>query len=338
VIGVAIIGYGYWGPNLARNFARLPGVQIAAIADPDPARRLAASHDHPSARVEADAASAIAAPAVDAVVIAAPPSEHRALAIAALERGRHVLLEKPPATDLPAARDMVAVAARRGCIFMVDHTFVFAPAVNALAAMVRGGEVGELAFIESTRTNLARFDPAIGVIRDLAVHDLAILDHMLARQPVRIAARGRRSAGGGPEEVALIALDYDNGLLVHLHVNCISPVKIRRMAIGGTRGLAIYDDIEQTEKVRLYLHDRDADKETRGGTALRIGYRTGTVTSPAVAPTEPLARVVEHFVDCVRSGAQPLTGGTFALRVLAAAEAAERSLAAGGIPCTPEAP
>ncbi len=338
MIGIAVIGYGYWGPNLARNFARVPGAHIAAIADPDSARRQAASHDHPAARIEADAANAIAAPAVNAVAIATPPARHGAIAMAAIERGLHVLVEKPPATNLASARAMVAAAARRSCIFMVDHTFVFAPAVSALNAVVRAGDIGELLFIESTRTNLARFDPATGVIRDLAVHDLAILDHMLARRPIRVAARGRRPPGGGPEEVAFIALDYADGLLVQLHVNCISPVKIRRMAIGGTRGLAIYDDIEQTEKVRLYLHDPGIDREARNGTALRIGYRTGTVTSPAESPTEPLMLVAEHFIDCVRSGAPPLTDGTFALRVLAAADAAERSLAAGGIPGVPDDP
>ena len=337
MIGVGLIGYGYWGPNLARNIASATGARLIAIAEVDEARRQAAAHDHPAAWITANANEIIAAPAIDAVAIATTPADHCSLAIAALDRRRHVLVEKPPATDLASARDMIRAAERNDCIFMVDHTFVFAPAVSTLVASIRTGDIGQLMYIESTRTNLARFDPTVGVIRDLAVHDLAILSHLLERSQSSVSAHGHRLTAG-PEEMAFLRLDYHDGLLVHIHVNCTSPVKIRRMSIGGTRGLAIYDDIEQNEKIRIFQRHAETEIGSRDEMALRVGYRSGTVTSPTVAPIEPLAHVVQHFIECVRTGARPVTDGTFALRVLAAVDAAERSLALGGVPCVPEAP
>ncbi len=209
---------------------------------------------------------------------------------------------------------------------MVDHTFVFAPAVSALAAIIRSGDVGELMFMESVRTNLACFDASVGVIRDLAVHDIAILEYVLGRRPITVSARGPRT-GGGPEELAFMALTYGDGLIAHVHVNCISPVKIRRLTIGGTGGLAIYDDIEPVEKVRVFRRANGADPDS-----LRTGYRSGPIRSPAITSEEPLARVVQHFLGCIDSSEAPLTDGTFALRVLDVIDAAERSLAAGGVP------
>jgi predicted dehydrogenase len=336
VIGIGLIGYGYWGPNLARNIAATPGSHLVAIAEIDEARRRAAVRDHPAARITADAAEIIGAPEIDAVVIATTPSDHRALAIAALDRGQHVLVEKPPATDLADARDMVGAAERSGSIFMVDHTFVFAPAVNTLAERVCAGDIGTPRFIESTRTNLARFDPVVGVIRDLAVHDLSILDHLLGRAPSSVSARGH-GLPGGVEDMAFLELDYGDGLLARIHVSCASPVKIRRLSIWGERGLAVYDDMDLDEKIRIYQRAADTAAAGRDELALRVGYRSGTLTSPSVDAAEPLAQVVRHFIACVATGARPTTDGVFALRVLAVLDAAERSLARGGAPRAPEA-
>ncbi len=250
MIGIAVLGYGYWGPKLARNFAGRSDVEIVAIADPDDARRGLAARDYPNAKILADAPSAIARPDVDAVVIATPPHQHCALALAAIAADKHILIEKPCGRDLGEARIIVAAASASKRIFMVDHTFLFAPAVAALASIVRGGELGDLVYVESARTNLARFDPSIGVVRDLAVHDLAILDHVIGRVPTVISAHNRRPPGA-PEDFAFLALDYE-GVPAHLHVDCISPVKIRRMTIGGTKGTVIYDDVEPVEKIRVY--------------------------------------------------------------------------------------
>lgn len=308
MIGIAILGYGYWGPKLARNFATLPGARVVAIADPDSARRAAAALDHPAARIEANAFAAIEAPDVAAVAIAALPAQHHPLALAALDAGKHVLVEKPCGLDVRQAREIVAAAETCRQVLLVDLTFVYAPAVTALAAIVQSGELGDLVYIDSVRTNLARFDPATGVVRDLAVHDLAILDHLIGRAPQLVTAAGRRPPGE-EEDFAAITLDY-GGVPAHLHVDCLSPVKRRRLIIGGSRGIAIYDDMEPVEKVRLYRRDAAPEAE------LRTGYRSGPVTSPPIAAEEPLARLAAHFLACIETGAQPLTGGACALRVL----------------------
>lgn len=313
MIGVAILGYGYWGPKLARNFAAVPDARVAAIADIEQARRAVAAREHPQALIAADSATAIAASGVDAVVIAVPPTEHRPLALAAIQAGKHVLIEKPCGASLDDARSIGAAATAAGVTLMVDHTFIYAPAVEALASIVRGGELGELIYVESVRTNLARFDPAIGVVRDLAVHDLAILDHVVGGVSTVISARNRRPLGE-PEDFAFLALDY-GGVPAHLHVDCVSPVKIRRMTIGGADGVVIFDDMEPVEKIRLYRRGRVSADE------LRTGFRSGAVICPQIAAAEPLARMAAHFVHCVATGAPPLTNGASALRVLAVADA-----------------
>jgi predicted dehydrogenase len=320
MIGIAIVGYGYWGPNLARNFARLPGVQIAAIADPDPVRQAAAARDHPAARVGADVENTIVGAEIDAVVVATPPSHHRTIALAALSANKHVLIEKPFTTSVAAAHEVVAAADAAGCALMVDHTFVYAPAVEVLVSSIQGGDIGDVIYVESTRTNLARFDAAIGVLRDLAIHDFAILDRIFAAVPRIASVRARRPVGDEPEDFAFVALDYA-GVPVHLHVDCLSPVKIRRMIVGGARGVVVYDDIEAIEKIRIFQRGRGATLSD-----LRTGYRDGPVLSPPIPPIEPLARVAVHFVACIRTGATPLTDGRSALRILATTEAAEDAM------------
>lgn len=318
MIGVAVLGYGYWGPKLARNFAALPDARIVAIADVDETARALAAREYPEALIAADAAAAIAAPGVDAVAIATPPAWHYAQALAAIEADKHVLIEKPCGTSFDQARAITAAAAASGRTLMVDHTFIYSPAVEVLASIARGGELGELIYIESVRTNLARFDPAIGVVRDLATHDLAILDHVTGRAPVVVSARNRRLPGE-PEDFAFLALDY-GGVPAHLHVDCVSPVKIRRMTIGGTEGVVIFDDMEPVEKIRWYRRGRASTAE------LRTGFRSGAVICPPIAAVEPLARMAAHFVHCAATKARPLTDGASALRVLAAVDAVERCL------------
>jgi predicted dehydrogenase len=320
MIGIAVVGYGYWGPNLARNVARQERARIVALADPDRERRAAAARAHPGARIAADASEAIAATDVDAVVIATPPATHRALALAALAAGKHVLIEKPPADTLAAARDIARAAEAAGRILMVDQTFVHAPAVETLAAIIRDGVLGDIVYTESTRTNLASFDPKIGVVRDLALHDLAIFDRLFGVAPALIAARGAPALGDNGRELAFLALDYA-GINAHLHVNCISPVKIRRMVVGGTRGLVVYDDLDQSEKLRVYQRGEASALQ------MRVNYRSGPITVPVIAAHEPLERVVSHFIHCIETAATPLTNAASALRVLSVVEAAESLMA-----------
>ncbi len=315
--GIAIIGYGYWGPKLARNFAGTSGAHIVAIADVDEGRRAVATRDFPSASVQVDYRAAIDTSGVDAVVIATPPAQHRSSAMAAIDAGKHVLVEKPCGASFADAQAIIAMAEARGRTFMVDHTFVFAPAIEALTRIVRQ-DLGKLVYIESARTNLARFDASIGVVRDLAIHDLAILDHIFACSATVISARNRRPPGE-PEDFAFLMLDY-NGVPAHIHVDCLSPVKIRRMTIGGTDGTVVYDDVEPVEKLRLYRRGRMSQAD------LRTGYRSGAVESPTIAAVEPLARLASHFVHCIATGTTPATSGASVLRVLRAADTVEACL------------
>jgi predicted dehydrogenase len=320
MIGVAVVGYGYWGPNLARNFARQEGARVVVVADPDLDRRAAAARMHPGAQICPDAAEAIASPDVNAVVIATPPATHRAIALAAFGAGKHVLIEKPPGDTLAAAREIARAAEQAGRVLMVDQTFVHAPAVEALAAIVRGGTLGDIVYAESTRTNLASFDPKIGVVRDLALHDLAIFDRLFGVAPALVAARGAPALRDSGRQFAFLALDYA-GISAHLHVNCISPVKIRRMVIGGTRGLVVYDDLEQVEKLRIYQRGEGPLAQ------MRVNFRSGPITAPVIAVDEPLARVAAHFIRCIETSATPLTDAASALRVLYVVEAAESLMA-----------
>lgn len=323
MIGVAVLGYGYWGPNLARNFAALPGARVIAIAEPDAARRAVAARTHPDVHMEVDAKRAIALPGVDAVVIATPPAQHMALALAAIAAGKHVLVEKPCGLTLGEARAIVGAASARRVTLMVDHTFVFAPAVEVLSSIVRAGEIGELVYAESIRTNLAQFDTSISVVRDLAVHDLSILDRVIGGSPSVLSVSGR-ARPRQPEDFAFVSLEYGH-LPVRLHVDCISPVKIRRMTLGGTNATIVYDDVEPVEKIRLYR------RHEASRTELRTGYRTGPVSCPPVIAEEALSRMAAHFLHCVESGAEPITGGNSILRLLLAIEAAEEILALSAV-------
>jgi predicted dehydrogenase len=320
-LAIGVVGYGYWGPNLARNFARLPGARIAVIAEPDRHRRVVAKLDHPEASVIANAEEAPNFPEIDAMVVATPPARHHELARAALKAGKHVLVEKPFTTGLAPASDLVAQAQRANRVLLIDYTFLYAPAVEILISIVQGGDIVEPIYVECTRTNLARFDPSIGIIRDLAIHDLAILDAVFGCEPTVVSACRRPSHESAPEDFSFISLDYA-GVAAHLHVNCIGPVKIRRMTIGGTRGLVVYDDVEPVEKLRIFRHGRGAST-----IELRTGYRDGPVHSPKIPPDEPLARVAMHFMDCIQNGAVPRTDGRSALRVLAVIESVEQLLA-----------
>ena len=329
---IGLAGFGYWGPNLARNFAALDGVSVAAIADALPHRRAAAKSAYPAARIDGDAAALIADSALDALLIATPPATHAALAAAALEAGKHVLAEKPLAgTAAEAARlGMLATRARR--VLMVDHPHVYAPAVRAMRALVASGELGAPLFADAMRANLARFDADIGVIDDLAVHDLAILDYVLGEAPRAVAATARAHAPGETENLALLTLHYESALVAHVHANRISPVKVRRLMLGGARKLAAFDDLEPAAK--LTIHDRAlfAEGDVPLEHALRTGYRAGDALVPRLDAAEPLAAMAAHFVECIRSGAAPPTGAGGAARLLAVVEAARRSIATGGRP------
>lgn len=329
MIGVGILGYGYWGPNLARNFDHGDRSFVAAIADGRAERRALAAKRHPTARVVADLQEMLADPRVGAVVIALPVAGHFEAALAALRAGRHVLVEKPLTTTVDQAQRLIEEAGRRSLTLMVDHTFVYSGAVRKVKELT--AELGRLYYYDSVRANLGIIQQDVNVLWDLAVHDLSILAHLVPEPPQAVSCIGSAHVPGYGETMAYLNLFFASGAIGHVHVNWLSPVKIRRTMMGGDRRMVIYDDMQADEKVKLY------DKgllPCQDGLPLqqRIGYRSGDVCAPEFDRGEPLARMAEHFAACALDGGEPLTGGLAGLQVARLLEAAHRSMAQRGHP------
>jgi predicted dehydrogenase len=329
-LAVAVIGCGYWGPNLVRNFAACPLTAVGAVCDQDPQRTEKVATLAPQARRYRDAREALDDPAVEAVAIATPVATHARLAALALEAGKHVLVEKPLATSVREAEHLVLLAKAAGRVLMVDHIFVYSPAVRKIKELINAGELGEIYYIDSVRINLGLFQSDVNVIWDLAPHDLSIVDHLLGRPPRSVAAMGSSHTGGELEDVAYLNLDFGDNLLASFHVNWLSPVKVRHLIVGGSRKGLVYNDLNPWEPIKVYdrgISVTGGPEERRG---FLVSYRTGDIWSPHVEQQEPLQNVVRHFAECVRGGMTPMTSGEAGLRVVRILEAAQRSIKAQG--------
>jgi predicted dehydrogenase len=331
MLNVGLIGYGYWGPNLARNLAETEGVCLAAIADERSAKQQAAARRHPGVAVCAGAQDVLARSDIDAVVIATPLNTHYALAKAAIESGKHVLVEKPLAASRAEAVELGALAEHHDVRLMVDHTFVYTGAVRTMRSMIARGDIGQLLYLDSVRVNLGLFQQDSNVIWDLAAHDLAIMDYLIDERPIAVSADGARVANFQHENIAYITVHFDHGLLCHFHVNWLAPVKIRQMLIGGQQKMLVYDDMDPSEKVRVYDKGVDfdePDEQTRR--EILVSYRTGDMHAPTLDRREALAMVAREFADAIAEHRAPLTGAAEGIRVVTLLEAAEQSLRAEG--------
>lgn len=328
---IALIGLGYWGPNLLRNFHAQPACRLNVCCDRDP-RRLGALHAaYPAVDLVDDPSEVFADRQIDGVVIATPVETHYPLAKAALLAGKSVLVEKPLTADVGQAEELVALADERGLTLMVDHTFVYSPAVAKIKQLVDDGELGDLLFIDSVRINLGLVQHDVNVVWDLAPHDLSIVDHLLGRLPHSVSAFGAAHAGRGQEDVAYLNLDFGGGLIANFHVNWLSPVKLRYTMLGGSRRSLVYNDLETTEKIKVYDRGVDVRGDDPDGRRERlIDYRTGDVWSPHVSREEPLASVAAQFVECLTTGGRPPSDGQAGLRVVRILDAAQRSMRAQG--------
>lgn len=331
MIGVAIIGFGYWGPNLARCFAETDGCQVAVIADSSADARARAAKRFPAARLVGDWREAVALPGVDAVVIATPVRSHYDIAYAALRAGRHVLVEKPMTETADQAQMLIEEAAQRDRVLMVDHTFVYAPAVRAIQRLLDSGDLGDLWYYDSTRINLGLFQRDVNVIWDLAVHDLSILQLLLGRAPIGVSATGMSHVKGSPENMAQITLHFDQAV-AHLNVNWLAPVKVRRVMIGGSRKMIVYDELEASEKVKVYDRGVLLGDQPQDVYQMLVGYRSGDMWAPHLSAAEPLLVEAAHFIDCIANGTAPITGGELGLGVVRTLEAATRSMRLRGHP------
>ena len=330
LIQVGVIGFGYWGPNLVRNFWEIPGCRVRAVSDTREGQLALAVARYPAITTTADCHTLIADPAVEAVVIMTPVSTHFELALEALRAGKHVLVAKPIATSSEQAAVLIEEAARRNLVLMVDHTFIYTDAVRRIKQLVDDGSLGQLYYYDSVRVNLGLFQHDVNVLWDLAVHDLSIMDYVLGEQPRAVAATGAAHIPGQPVNIAYLTCFFDSNLLAHHHVNWLAPVKVRRTLVSGERKMIVYDDLEPSEKVKVYDRGVTLNGDPARVAETLINYRTGDMWAPQISLAEGLRVEANHFLECIRNGGQPLSDGHAGLRVITLLEAASRSLAKRG--------
>jgi len=326
---VALVGHGYWGPNLLRNYFGLPGVEVKYVCDTREPALAEVGRRYPGIATVTDLGVVLADPAVDAVVVATPISTHFALAKAVLEAGKHVFVEKPMTADTAQARELVALAAARKLTLMVGHTFVFSPPVRKVKELIDAGELGEIYFVTTQRVNLGLHQKDTSVIWDLAPHDLSILYYWLGEAASAVSVNGRGCIVPDIPDVAFINLKFPSGVVAEIQASWLSPVKLRRTIVVGSKKMLMYDDTENVEKVKIFDHGVDF-KDPDGFGEFQLSYRTGDIVAPKISGVEPLFLEAEHFVQCVRSGQKPVTGGEVGLQVVASLQAAQDSLDGGG--------
>ncbi|MDB5563005.1 MAG: oxidoreductase protein [Hyphomicrobiales bacterium] len=331
MIGVAVVGYGYWGPNLVRNFWAIPGAQLLWVCDLHTERLAGVRNQYPAVQITEDFDAVLSDPRVNAVAIATPVSSHFRLATQALKAGKHVLVEKPIASNADQVEQLIAEAERRGLVLAVDHTFVHTGAVRKMRDIIQGG-IGELYYYDSVRINLGLFQHDVSVMWDLAVHDLSIMDFVLPESPVAVSAIGMSHLAGEPENIAYLSVFFASNLIAHIHVNWLAPVKVRRTMVSGSEKMIIYDDLEPSEKIKVYDRGIIMGAPGRGEKIhqMLVGYRSGDMVAPHLDVTEALGSELCEFIACVEHGGTPVADGTAGLRVVRLLEAATESLARRG--------
>lgn len=340
---VAVVGAGYWGPNLVRNFRTSPQWDLAVVCDLDEARARKVVGDAAGVDVETSLERLLSRPDVDAVAIATPANTHLPIATASLAAGKHVLVEKPLAASREAAASMVDQARELGLVIMCDHTYCYTPAVRRIRDIVHSGELGQVLFVDSVRINLGLVQPDVDVFWDLAPHDLSILDFILpgGLTPQGVAAHGADPIGAGRACVGYLTMPLAGGAIAHVHVNWLSPTKIRQMVIGGSRRTLVWDDLNPQQRLSVYDRGVDLDLSMRSDNladrrAAGISYRLGDMYAPSLPEGEALGSMVAEFAAAISSERAALTDGESGLRVLTVLEAASRSLLDGGRMVNPE--
>lgn len=326
---VAVVGYGYWGPNLVRNFADVEGCRIKYVCDRLQRNLAKAEKRHPGVMTTQDYDVILSDPDVRAVIVATPVASHFELARLAIEAGKAVLVEKPLAATTAEAAELVKLTTERKSVLMVGHTFKFSPPVIKVHQLLAAGDVGDIFFVSSSRVNLGIHRSDVSVVWDLAPHDLSILMYWLGEEPSEVSAIGRGCVQPDRLDVAFLNLRFPSGVVAGVHVSWLSPVKLRRTVLVGSKKMIVYDDTQPVEAVKIFDHGVEyKDAETFG--EFQLSYRTGDITSPRLDAYEPLLAEATHFMKCVRLGKRPKCDGRDGLRVVRVLEAADRSLAQGG--------
>lgn len=329
-IGVGVIGCGYWGPNLVRNFSRNPRTDVLAVCDSRHERALRVGAEFRVPNVTDDVNALMAMPEIDLVVVATPSFTHFQLARAALQAGKHVLVMKPLTTTAEHAEELCHLADRMGLLLAVDHTFVFTGAVRHMKSLIDAGEIGELYYFDSVRINLGLIQTDVNVVWDLAPHDVSIMDYLIEQEPTSVAAQAAGHGGSPTENIAYLTVRYGASLLGHVHVNWLAPAKVRRTIVGGSKRMMIYDDMEPSEKLKVYDKGVSISSDPSDEYQFMISYRSGDMHAPKLDTREALAVEVENIVAAIE-GREPLVSdGRTGARVVRILEAAQRSIEQGG--------
>ncbi len=328
-IKVGIIGAGYWGPNLVRNFATCSSTEVVAVCDASPSRLEAIGRNWPHLKLVASVEQLLDLKP-EAAAIATPVSTHFPLAKQCLEAGLHVMVEKPLAATAVQAQALVETADRACKVLMVDHTYLLGNPVRMIRRFIDQGELGELYYVDSIRINLGLFQRDVNVIWDLAPHDLSIVDYIVGAEARSISAWGCAHTDSDIEDIAYVNVDFGDRLLANIHVNWLSPVKVRQMIFAGSKKSLIFNELNTTEPIKIYDRGIDVGTSTEERQRLLVNYRSGDILSPQVEAGEALANVVRHFADCIREGKTPISDGRLGLRVVRLLESATRSIRAQG--------
>lgn len=326
---VGIIGYGYWGPNLVRNFHNLDDCEIVGIADKDIKQQENVRKAYPTIRVYGDAEDLILSKECNAIVIATPVSYHFEIALKALQNKKHVLIEKPIVTSVDQLYQLIEVAKKNGCVIMVDHTFLYNGAVRKIKQVTQQQDFGAILNIDTVRINLGIIQHDTNVLWDLACHDLSVINYLVDQKPYSVQVNGISHLKSGIENIAYLTLKYESDLIAHIHVSWSSPVKIRRMLIGGEHKMIVYDDIEPTDKLKIYeknfTHISDQEKHD-----VLVDYRLGDVLIPKFNLAEPLSLMVKDFYNAVMHQKEPIANWKSGLNVVSILEQAQQSLKHNG--------
>jgi predicted dehydrogenase len=324
MVKLGIIGYGYWGPNIVRNFSGHQDCTVVAVCDKNPVALARVLIQYPNVRLTTEVDDIVTSSEIDAVAIVTSVSSHYELAKKALENGKHIFVEKPFTATSAQAEELVELAERKNLRIMVDHTFLFTGAVRKIKQLINEGVLGSLYYYDSTRVNLGLFQHDVNVLWDLAPHDLSVMDYLIGLEPDLVVATGSAHVNC-LEDVAHLTVYFPNNVLAHVNVNWLSPVKVRTTLVGGQKKMLVWNDLDPSEKVKVY--DKGADVKTEQGVhQLLVSYRTGDMWAPKVEELEALKLETRYFLDCVKDGTQPFNDGQAGLRVVRILEAAEQSL------------
>jgi predicted dehydrogenase len=331
-LGIAVVGCGYWGPNLIRSFARVRGGRLAAVCDQDASRLETIGRDYPHVALKREYDSLLADPEIAAIAIATSAPTHHALAKKALRAGKHVFVEKPLCLKAEDAEDLLATASEEGRTLMVGHLLKYHPAVEFLKEYIDAGYLGEVRYLYSQRLNLGQVRRDENALWSLGPHDIAVANFLLGEAPIGVCAVGQCYLQPGIHDVVFLTIQYPNQKLAHVHVSWLDPHKTRKLTVVGSLQMAVFDDMEPAEKVRLYDKGVDLPALTGSDPNAGLKLRSGDICIPRISGGEPLLAECQHFVDCLLEGRAPRSDGQDGLQVVQVLEAAERSLHSGGAP------